>query len=981
MSTKTAKANVVPVRQRTQYSCMSASMAMCLRALGHEVTEDEVNQVMGARPMRGAAWEQALACAQHYGCRATLTMPCTVEQLKQWTDAGIPVMIAWNPEGRDWSHASVVFDVDDEMNVYVADPNIPNPKKTVRVVSEDEFYGKWSEKFPDYLVRRPACAIEREITVNGENVRMASSKTARIQWAPLRGGGKKYVTPELIVHVVSETETYTEQDRRVPDLHEVADPEMLADGVPSLMRDYEDIAKQHAQWVRQGWWPRPATRKAWKVYVIHRPTRQRFESDLFAKEGEALKKAEEAIPKILNRKRPLWLAPITASEAPMSTKTAEEYDRMRDRALERGTWKRDRLRNPKPIPDTSRYTGPSIIETTKGEVVSMGVKIKIKANEFDSGLLSLSLDYPLLIKDNPVHRFLYSHSRKDRSWTIQGRIVANRAARLRGTMESRPKLKEYSSLDQFVRETEAFLSQLKAPSKSAATSKQADTPLQDAIWAAWDQMAGVEKVQSYDSTFGCIEGFSASISAYMDSPDGGALEDRAYKLVRKNHRIERQSRSWRAAYNLWREGKIDIDLGRLAVDLDKTRKSLIGSKTELGRIARLVKKLHPTTWAEAASDYEKAMMRLQAAIEAFSKAISMAKAGKMARGKKKPQTAPKTQEQRDREKKTVKVRAPKKRDEAARALAERGGTGAGKHKNKAQRGKGTKGKGKAQRHPKHRGQARWAVEKLANRFLHERDAAYSGNPDGKPIYDVEVDHGEHQALAGGTDVMKRLQDRYLVEQGSQPREKNPRLASAKITPEEYDALRPGKRIFLTVSGPMTSGEMEFQVGRTTYSKKYDVFSKTLYPVEGGTVMKRGRAKWVLFKRPRGVSLSHGGMGVALKSVRMAASKEAGRRLDNGLRRKVNEKLLRVGLDGNGRFRKPEQGFARAVEVMQEFGIEMDEVVSSHLFSPRPQGTVRVDLAFSNPSDPFSPESITNSLLFLQYTELDAGRFEVTAYLS
>lgn len=148
-------------------------MSMCLRALGFPVSEastDLVNKVMGAQPMHGAAWEQALACAQHYGCRATLTMPATVEQLKAWTDAGVPVMIAWNPEGRPWSHASVVFDVDADLNVYVADPNIPNPKQTVRVVSEDEFYGKWYEKFPDYLVRRPACAIEREITEDGHQV-------------------------------------------------------------------------------------------------------------------------------------------------------------------------------------------------------------------------------------------------------------------------------------------------------------------------------------------------------------------------------------------------------------------------------------------------------------------------------------------------------------------------------------------------------------------------------------------------------------------------------------------------------------------------------------------------------------------------------------------------------------------------------------------------------------------------------------------
>jgi hypothetical protein len=178
---KSAKAQVTPVRQRTQYSCMATSMMMCLRANGLDVTEDEVNKVMGARPMKGASWEDALACAQHFGMRATLTCPSTVAQLKDWTDRGIPVMIAWNPEGRDWSHASCVFDVDDDGNVYVADPNIPDPDETVRVVPKSEFYGKWSEKWPNYLVRRPACAIEREITVDGRQVMASTSELGSVR--------------------------------------------------------------------------------------------------------------------------------------------------------------------------------------------------------------------------------------------------------------------------------------------------------------------------------------------------------------------------------------------------------------------------------------------------------------------------------------------------------------------------------------------------------------------------------------------------------------------------------------------------------------------------------------------------------------------------------------------------------------------------------------------------------------------------------
>jgi len=110
-----------------------------------------------------------------------------------------------------------------------------------------------------------------------------------------------------------------------------------------------------------------------------------------------------------------------------------------------------------------------------------------------------------------------------------------------------------------------------------------------------------------------------------------------------------------------------------------------------------------------------------------------------------------------------------------------------------------------------------------------------------------------------------------------------------------------------------------------------------------------------------------------------ASRENGR-LDSSLRRQINSKLNREGLDGNGRFRKAQQGYSRALEVLSEFGIELDTVVSSHLFS-QPTGTLKVDVAYSHPSDPFSPVSITNSILYLQFTELRDDVFEVVAYMS
>lgn len=45
-------------------------------------------------------------------------------------------------------------------------------------------------------------------------------------------------------------------------------------------------------------------------------------------------------------------------------------------------------------------------------------------------------------------------------------------------------------------------------------------------------------------------------------------------------------------------------------------------------------------------------------------------------------------------------------------------------------------------------------------------AAYTGNPDGKPIYPNEVDHGYEEPVSGGSDVMKDLVEDLRHEQGT-----------------------------------------------------------------------------------------------------------------------------------------------------------------------------------------------------------------------
>jgi len=177
MTNKTARAAVPEMRQETQFTCVAASISACLQALDKPFTERDVNRVLGAEPLRGARWEEALATIQYFGCRGHLVIPATLAMVREWTDDGKPVIIAWNPEGRPWSHASVIFDVTDDI-VKVMDPNIPDPSISVREISHAEFYKTWNEPMGDSMVvRRPALMVEVEVGGDGRQVR-ASAKTS-----------------------------------------------------------------------------------------------------------------------------------------------------------------------------------------------------------------------------------------------------------------------------------------------------------------------------------------------------------------------------------------------------------------------------------------------------------------------------------------------------------------------------------------------------------------------------------------------------------------------------------------------------------------------------------------------------------------------------------------------------------------------------------------------------------------------------------
>lgn len=104
------------------------------------------------------------------------------------------------------------------------------------------------------------------------------------------------------------------------------------------------------------------------------------------------------------------------------------------------------------------------------------------------------------------------------------------------------------------------------------------------------------------------------------------------------------------------------------------------------------------------------------------------------------------------------------------------------------------------------------------------------------------------------------------------------------------------------------------------------------------------------------------------------------RLDNTTRQKVNADLMKKGLDGNRSFQRIGQALNVIAQVLEDSGLEQAEVFSADRFR-RDDGRANFDIALSNPTDPFSPTDISNSMLAITWHRHDSGNYEVIAYLS
>jgi hypothetical protein len=140
----------LPVKpfQETLYSdmCGPASLKMVLDYYGVEKTEKELAELTGMVSGFGVDEDGIRRAAESLGFQVDIKNECNFDNISNWLEKGVPMIIDWFTRGRaDYpdsevadGHYSVVVGLDDK-NIYIQDPEIGS----LRTIARDDFYRVW----------------------------------------------------------------------------------------------------------------------------------------------------------------------------------------------------------------------------------------------------------------------------------------------------------------------------------------------------------------------------------------------------------------------------------------------------------------------------------------------------------------------------------------------------------------------------------------------------------------------------------------------------------------------------------------------------------------------------------------------------------------------------------------------------------------------------------------------------------------------
>lgn len=116
-------AEIKPLQQLRDFSCSAASLRAVLQHYGLEKSEEELIELIGAQPKRGAEWDQIVRAAEKLGFEAK-AKSLSIPELEQYLKEGIPLIANVKSYTKAYSgHWLVLAGLKNDM-VQIMDPNI-----------------------------------------------------------------------------------------------------------------------------------------------------------------------------------------------------------------------------------------------------------------------------------------------------------------------------------------------------------------------------------------------------------------------------------------------------------------------------------------------------------------------------------------------------------------------------------------------------------------------------------------------------------------------------------------------------------------------------------------------------------------------------------------------------------------------------------------------------------------------------------------
>ncbi|MCX6713846.1 MAG: C39 family peptidase [Candidatus Vogelbacteria bacterium] len=147
--------------------CGPASLKIVLDYCGIVKTEQELAKLTGLNPELGINDKDIVRVAESLGFKAEIKNESTFDDIENWLEKGVPVIVNWFTRGRqDYDdsevadgHYSVVAGLDEEY-IYLQDPEIGGERK----IKREDFLKVWFD-FTGETIKPDELIIRQIITI------------------------------------------------------------------------------------------------------------------------------------------------------------------------------------------------------------------------------------------------------------------------------------------------------------------------------------------------------------------------------------------------------------------------------------------------------------------------------------------------------------------------------------------------------------------------------------------------------------------------------------------------------------------------------------------------------------------------------------------------------------------------------------------------------------------------------------------------